>query len=275
MEAREVTEPRPQSAQPSVPIGVDSTLGQCAGGTRVAADRRASDGPLTPAARPRVFVVSDICLFREGIVSGLSRARTVEVVGATEAANAPAAVAALCPDVALLDAGLAGGLALPRLLKRLVPGIRTVAMAIPDDDASILAWAEAGSAGYVGREGSTADLIAAIHLSVSGELACPPRLAALLFNRVGELAPRVAPGANSATLLTPREREVMALVEQGLPNKEIAQRLSIGHATVKNHVHHVLEKLQARGRGAAVARLRREEASEPVPGKTQRHPRDK
>lgn len=195
----------------------------------------------------------------------LSRDGTVDVVGAAEAADAPAEIAALCPDVTLLDAGLAHGLSLPRLLKRLVPGIRTLAMALPDD-ASILAWAEAGSAGYVGREGSTTDLVAAIHLSVSGELACPPRLAALLFNRVGELAPRPVPGASSATLLTPREREVMALVEQGLPNKVIAQRLSIEHATVKNHVHHVLEKLQAHGRGAAVARLRRDEESQTVSG---------
>jgi len=244
---------------------------QSADGTRVRGlaspgqllDRVPSDRLAVRSPNPQVFVVSDVLLYREGLTLGLAQDGSVDVVGGAEAVDAPTAIAELRPDAVLLDAGLADGLALPRLLKTLVPGVQVVVFAVDDSDADVLPWAEAGASGYVGRGGPTSELIAAIHCSARGELACPPRLAALLFGRVAELSVR-PPAADAATAaaaaLTPREREVMTLVDKGLANKAIARHLHIGHGTVKNHVHHVFEKLRLHGRGEAAARLRREHA---------------
>ena len=242
---------------------------QSADGTRVRGlaspgqllDRVPPDRLAVRSPNPQVFVVSDVLLYREGLTLGLAQDGSVDVVGGAEAVDAPTAIAELCPDAVLLDAGLADGLALPRLLKTLVPGVQVVVFAVDDSDADVLPWAEAGASGYVGRGGSTSELIAAIHCSARGELACPPRLAALLFGRVAELSVR-PPAADAATAaaLTPREREVMTLVDKGLANKAIARHLHIGHATVKNHVHRVLEKLRLHSRAEAAARLRREHA---------------
>ncbi len=208
----------------------------------------------------RVVVVSDIRLLREGVALVLARCEGLHVAGSADAAGAPALVAAQRPDAVLLDAGVAGGLKLPLLLRDVLPGLRVVAFAIADGDGDVVAWAEAGASGCVGRDGSADDLASAVDGALRGEVFCSARLAGLLFARVAELSGRAAPAAEMVGL-TPREREIVSLVDQGLANKEIARRLGIGHATVKNHVHRILEKMHARGRGEAAARLRREQAS--------------
>jgi DNA-binding NarL/FixJ family response regulator len=207
----------------------------------------------------RVVVVSDTRLLRDGVALALARCGVLHVVGSADVAEAPALVIAQRPDAVLLEAGGAGGLELPRLLRDVLPGLHVVVFAIADGDADIVAWAEAGASGYVGRDGSAEDLASAVDGALRGEVFCSARLAGLLFARVAELSGRATPAVET-TGLTSREREVVVLVEQGLPNKEIARRLGIGHATVKNHVHRILEKMHARGRGEAAARLRREQA---------------
>jgi DNA-binding NarL/FixJ family response regulator len=208
--------------------------------------------------RPRIFVISDIRLLRDGIVLDLSRCESLEVIGAADGTEGLARVAAESPTVVLLDAGVAGGLAVPRRLRQLVPELRIVVFAVAPGETDIVAWAEAGTNGYVAREASSTDLIVAIEGALRGEIFCSARLTGLLLARVAELSGRRGP-CESADVLTPRERSVMDLLEHGLSNKEIARRLGIGPATVKNHVHRILGKLQARGRGEAVARLRRSE----------------
>jgi DNA-binding NarL/FixJ family response regulator len=105
-------------------------------------------------------------------------------------------------------------------------------------------------------------VVAAVHRAVRGELLCSPRTAALLFNRMAVLSPNrgIAAGDN---MLTRREHEIITLVERGLSNKEIARLLRIGNATVKNHVHSILTKLQVRRRGEAAAQIRRVDAHHP------------
>ena len=129
--------------------------------------------------------------------------------------------------------------------------LRTVAFAVADVEADVLACAEAGISGYVAEDGSAEDLVAAVLRAVNGELVCPPRIAALLFARVAALSDRTfrAP----AEPLTPREREIADLVASGLPNKSIACELSLAPATIKNHVHNILQKLSLQRRGELAA----------------------
>ena len=210
--------------------------------------------------RTRVFLMSDIRLLRDGVVLDLSRCESLEVIGAADGAEGPARVAADRPDVVLLDAGIGGGLAAPRRLRQLVPDLRIIVFAIAPGETDIVAWAEAGTDGYVAREASSTDLVAAIEGALRGEVFCSSRLTGLLLARVAELSGRRL-AYETSDVLTRRERSVMHLLEHGLSNKEIARRLGIGPATVKNHVHRILGKLQARGRGEAVARLRQAEGA--------------
>jgi two-component system nitrate/nitrite response regulator NarL len=91
-----------------------------------------------------------------------------------------------------------------------------------------------------------------------GETLCSPRIAATLFRRVAALAAdRRVGDERTLRRLTRRERQIVDLIADGLSNKEIAHRLQIEFATVKNHVHNILEKLQVTRRADAVAALRR------------------
>jgi DNA-binding NarL/FixJ family response regulator len=104
-----------------------------------------------------------------------------------------------------------------------------------------------------------------VHAVARGEALCSPRVAGLLFRRVTALACERAPQAD-LSLLTQRERETLSLIEHGLSNKEIARRLAIRLTTVKNHVHHILEKLGVSRRGAAAAVIRQGGSQGPGPG---------
>jgi len=211
------------------------------------------NGQDPPAVPLRVAVVTEVCLYREGIASGLARRRETEVVAtAGRRADALDLVRRTRPDVLLLDLGTPGA---ADIIREARGATRVVALAITETADGVLACAEAGVYGYVTRDASVSDLVSTLQAVARGELVCPPSISASLFRHVGELAGRCG-GAPAPDLLTPREREVVALIEQGLSNKEISRRLVIGLSTVKNHVHNVLEKLHVSHRSAAAARLR-------------------
>jgi DNA-binding NarL/FixJ family response regulator len=154
----------------------------------------------------------------------------------------------------LLDVAGRDSLALPREALMAVPHLRVIAFAVADVGAEVLACAEAGFSAYVARDGSIEDLVEAVHRAFRGELVCSPRIASMLFSRLGSIsASRCIPSAD--LLLTRREREIATLVARGLQNKEVARRLGISDATIKNHVHNILQKLNIRGRGE-IAMLR-------------------
>lgn len=202
----------------------------------------------------RLVIVAGIRLYREGLANVLAETGRVEVVGAFATADeAIARMAHDAPEIVLLD--MAGGDALaavPGVLAA-VPGIKVVALGVADTS-DVLACAEVGAAAYVLRESSVDELVATITGAAREELRCSPRVAAALMGRVARLAAQTGSGSDSA--LTAREREIMALIDEGLSNKQIAKRLCIEVATVKNHVHHILDKLGARTRGEAAAKVR-------------------
>ena len=208
-----------------------------------------------PARPPRVFIVSDVRLLCDGLTLALSQQPSLIVVGSATLTATPAQIAALQTDVLLLDIGTRGwfGASLP--FRQSLPNLKIVAIAVAQVEQEVIACAEAGVAGFVLRDGSVQDVVTAVHCSVRNELACSPRVAALLFSRVAALSGRGSPNADNSTL-TGREHEVVSLVSKGLSNKEIARQLRIQSATVKNHVHSILSKLQLRRRGEVAAQLR-------------------
>jgi two-component system nitrate/nitrite response regulator NarL len=119
----------------------------------------------------------------------------------------------------------------------------------------VLGCAEAGVAGYVPREASLEDLVETIGCASRGELRCSPQLGVTLLRQLALRAAGVDDAASRAPL-TSREVEIVRLIEHGLSNKEIATRLGIQVATVKNHVHNLLEKLRIHRRAEAADRLR-------------------
>jgi DNA-binding NarL/FixJ family response regulator len=133
-----------------------------------------------------------------------------------------------------------------------------VALGLRETDHDVVEWAEAGLAGFVSRDQSIGELVSAITCVARGELVCPPRIASALMSRVSMRGyGRREDSELPLTPLTYREREIALLVEQGLSNKEIAFRLGIQLATIKTHVHHILEKLRVRRRIQISASARR------------------
>ena len=202
----------------------------------------------------RVLIAADIKLYREGLTEILGRFEEIAVVGnASDRAESLDRVRELGPEVVLLDMGMPQSLATVRSIVESHSAVHVVALAVPERD--VIACAEAGISGYVPREGSVPDLVAAIMGAVRGELSCSPRIAGGLFRRISALAAeRSSPG--EPWRLTPRQREVAQLVERGLSNKEIARTLCIEVSTVKNHVHSILEMLHVHRRAEAAALLR-------------------
>jgi DNA-binding NarL/FixJ family response regulator len=158
-------------------------------------------------------------------------------------------------DVVLLDMGMPESLAAVRTVAASGRPVKVVALGISETRGDVVSCAEAGVRGYVCRESSLEDLVAAVQCAVNGELHCPPRIAAALMDSVARLAARVT--GDDGVQLTDRELEIAELLDQGLGNRDIARRLHITVATVKVHVHHILEKLGTCRRGEATAKLRR------------------
>lgn len=169
------------------------------------------------------------------------------VVGLRSHRQQLADLTVLAPNVVLLDMETRDSSAIIRDLKHSAPHVPIVAVGVSDADAHVLACMEAGADGYVDREGSLETLIAAIESAARGELHCSPRVAGGLLRRLAALACAREPIA-PAGQLTVREGQIVQLIVQNLSNKEIASRLGIEVATVKNHVHNLLEKLNVRRR---------------------------
>jgi len=161
----------------------------------------------------------------------------------------------LQPDIVFVDVSMPNGLQLVHDLHRVAPDAAVVATAVAETDGEIAACAEAGVAGFVTRDQSFPEAVHVLKSVFCGESPCSPRTAAALLRRVAVLsAQREPPGPPDG--LTSRERQVAGLIARGRSNKEIARELCIEVSTVKNHVHHMLEKLGVRGREEAAARVR-------------------
>jgi two-component system, NarL family, nitrate/nitrite response regulator NarL len=202
------------------------------------------------------MVLADVRLYREGLASLLAGEPTLTVAAAEPVnENALKRIRTDQIDVVLLEAATACETRVIEELARLAPNAKVVAYAMLDEDRQAVRCAEAGAAAFVTGEATTEQLVGAIRGVAQGEANCSPRMAALLINRLRILSQSTRPAGAHAEL-TARERSIVTLIDDGLSNKQIAARLGIEVSTVKNHVHHVLEKLGVTRRSQAAAHLR-------------------
>jgi two-component system, NarL family, nitrate/nitrite response regulator NarL len=203
----------------------------------------------------RVGIGADIRLFREGLAEIFERGSLFRVVGtAKDAAEALELTRRRGPQVVLLDLAMPEALQIVRSITEAAPDTRVVGLAAPEGEAELVACAEARLSGYVEREGSLADLEAAVQAAARGEVYCSPRIASAFARRLAAVASGedvAEPGLG----LTSRELQVVELIREGLSNKEIAQRLCIELPTVKHHVHHILSKLGVTRRADVASKL--------------------
>ena len=200
----------------------------------------------------RIIIASSILLYREGLAASVVRDGRLAVIGQTDLNSAPELTYRLSPDALVIDASSGEGLALARHMKAAAPGLPLVGFGITGSSTDVIGCAEAGLAGFIDQESSIDALVKVVADAVRGEFSCSPRVTSILCTRLARLAGRGTPPASS---LTPRERQIAGMVAEGLSNKEIAQGLRIGPATVKNHVHNILDKLKVRRRAAIASRV--------------------
>ncbi len=205
----------------------------------------------------RVLILGESGLYREALAGSLGRDDRFEVAAvAAGVEEARAALERVETDVILVDARMPQGVDIVRALAAAAPQVKIVALAVPEVEGEVLAFAEAGASAYVTVDGSMDDLASVVQSIERGEVLCSPGMAAGLFRRVAVLS-RDRQLDPIDEKLTARELDVLRLIEEGLSNKEIAAELSIELPTVKNHVHRILEKLHVHRRSEAAARARR------------------
>jgi two-component system, NarL family, nitrate/nitrite response regulator NarL len=217
---------------------------------------RCCDDPACGSQRGsiRVYLVLATRLYRDGVQDALSSRFDVVGAAAFPAVGLPE-IAALQPDVVLLDTDAPDSADAVASVIATAPSTRVVALAMPEVDTRLVGLAEAGISGYVSRQGSIDDLVATIESVFRGEMLCSPQMAATLLRRVTALAAERRP-ERSCAQLTERQSEIVALIAEGLTNKEIASRLCIELPTVKNHVHTIFARLDVRRRSEVAARAR-------------------
>ncbi|WP_439680318.1 LuxR C-terminal-related transcriptional regulator [Embleya sp. MST-111070] len=213
-----------------------------------------------------VLVITPVRIYRDATVRALADEPALRLVGSGgSASEAVAGARRLRPSVLLLDLSTPDSIPAIRAIRRGTPQTRLIALGVDETRDDVITAAEAGVAGFIGREYSLPQTAAAIIGVVRGEASCSPRIAALLLQRVQ--SPTVAAQRTVSALpetLTAREREILFLIAEGRTNHEIARGLSIGLSTVKTHVHAVLRKLRVPHREAAAGLLRATPAGEPL-----------
>lgn len=203
--------------------------------------------------RTRVLIADPLSIFRSGVRNLLSRESDFDVVEAASLDEVIAAVEGECPDVALVDLDLppAGGVAAVARLSEKCPA-HTIVWSFEASRETVLAAIRAGASGYLHKEISPAGLVRSLRGVVRGEAPLARDLATLMIRALHGIEERDRV-RERASVLSPREREILAYVAGGARNRQIAEALSISEFTVKRHMQNILHKLGVPSRRVAAA----------------------
>jgi two-component system, NarL family, nitrate/nitrite response regulator NarL len=212
------------------------------------------------AGKPRAVIVCAVGAYREALATCMNRDSRVPVVAAVEGLqHALEIIGRTSAELVLVDVSQSDDRHLIFGIARECPATAIIALGISETESDVVECAEAGAAAYVSRRGSLEQVIETSIRAATGQAVCSPAVTGALLRRIRALATARAIGDLRAQL-TAREVQVLELIDRGLSNKEIAQSLCIETATVKNHVHNILSKLDLRRRSQAIAWLRAQRA---------------
>jgi DNA-binding NarL/FixJ family response regulator len=199
----------------------------------------------SPQSPIRVFLLDDHEVVRRGVHDLLDAEPDIEVIGeAGTVAQALARGPALRPDVAVLDVRLpdGDGITVCRELRSGMPELACLMLTSFDDDDALLDAIMAGAAGYVLKQIKGSDLVSAVRTVASGQSMLDPATTARLMNSLRDEG-GAEPEQQALAALSPREREILGLIGEGLTNRQIGKRLYLSEKTVKNNVSRLLAKL--------------------------------
>jgi len=190
----------------------------------------------------RVFLLDDHEIVRRGLHDLLESEGDIEIVGESSSAReATARIPALRPDVAVLDARLpdGSGIDVCRDVRSADPSIKALILTSYDDDEALFAAIMAGAAGYVLKQIGAGDLVDSVRRVAAGQSLIDPQLMARVLERVRSGPPEHEELAG----LTEQERKILALIAEGMTNRQIGERMHLAEKTVKNYVSSILSKL--------------------------------
>ncbi|MCW2545057.1 MAG: putative two-component system response regulator [Frankiales bacterium] len=202
---------------------------------------------MSPEAELRLVVADDHPIWRDAVERDLAAAGLTVVGVAGDGEKAVRVCAAVKPDVLVCDLQMPG-LNGVEVTAAVVPlGVRVLVLSASGEQADVLDAVKAGATGYLLKSASAEELIAAVRRTAAGEAVFTPGLAGLVLGEYRRTA-----SDDSAPRLTERETEVLRLVAKGLTAKQVAERLTLSHRTVENHVQNTLTKLQLHNRSQLV-----------------------
>jgi DNA-binding NarL/FixJ family response regulator len=196
--------------------------------------------------------VDDHILFRKGLRGLLSARDDIDIVGECgDGAEAIEQTRKLAPDIVLMDIRMGGldGLEATRRIAAEMPEVKIVMLTVSEQDDDLFEAIKSGARGYLLKNVEPEELLHFLRAVAAGEAALSPAVAAKILDEFSRGPNRErSPDLPQQPALTDREKEVLALLVEGLGNKQIARRLSISESTVRNHLHNVLYKLHLENR---------------------------
>ena len=218
-------------------------------------------------AKIRILLVEDNRILRDGITALLDKEKDFTVTGLSDGERDVVAMTRkVKPHVVLLDLGLESknSLEIVENLKKEFPGIKIIGMGLAPSQADIMEFVQAGADGFILKDATLEDVANTIRSVSAGRTVLPSSMTTSLFFQIAEHA--ILKGKRNlrgATRMTQREKEIIALISDGMSNKQIASNLNIATFTVKSHVHNILEKLELQSRLQIARYSRAEETSKP------------
>ena len=203
----------------------------------------------------RVLIADDEDLMRAGLAELLTADPSIEIVGqASTGREAVDQTRRLAPDVVLMDVRMPDldGIAATRELSDVAPDVKVLILTTFEQDDYVFGALRAGASGFLLKRTRPEELIAAVHTIAAGDSLLSPSVTRRVIDRMAQQPTPELAGQARLDDLTPREREVLGLIAQGLSNREIAKALVVEESTIRTHVKRILMKLDLRDRVQAV-----------------------